>query len=204
MSKLYTALGQYKLTTDDTGRGIPTVYRKGQEYCLDICEMVIWSTLLWNIETQSSLEQLFVLKIKEAGVQNPTDFNACLNRLEQRGLIIFGEGIDVEGSLYNLLADLYIVPLKISLFAKTATFFYLLFRGRPFSLSAKSFRSTELNSDEKKLLYLSRQLPLTVADIIMRFDRDSGLQYLQTPRGYQRKTLCAITNLYLKKEIILQ
>lgn len=204
MNKLYTAVGQYKLSDDGAGRAIPTVCRQDQDYCLDIHEMILWSTLLWSIESLEDLELIYSRKEQEAGLHDSFDFKTCLRRLEQRGLVVFGQGIDGEGSLLNLLSSLYVVPLRVSLLAKTATAFKLLLKGFPLTSIIKIFVGTPLCQTEKKLLGLSRQTSLTVAELLMRYEHSVGLDYLQAPRGYRRSTLNAIANLYLKKEIILQ
>lgn len=60
MIQYYTALGRYELRTNDRGEKHPVLISSRQEYAPDLCEMLLWSSLLWHIRDQKELENEFV------------------------------------------------------------------------------------------------------------------------------------------------
>lgn len=54
MIQYYTALGRYELRTNDRGEKHPVLISSRQEYAPDLCEMLLWSSLLWHIRDQKN------------------------------------------------------------------------------------------------------------------------------------------------------
>ena len=46
---LYTAVGRFERRTNGCNRSCPIILLGGQEYMVDMQEMVIWSMLNWRI-----------------------------------------------------------------------------------------------------------------------------------------------------------
>lgn len=65
MIQYYTALGRYELRTNDRGEKHPVLISSRQEYAPDLCEMLLWSSLLWHIRDQKELENEFVCRKKD-------------------------------------------------------------------------------------------------------------------------------------------
>lgn len=65
MIQSYTALGRYELRTNDRGEKHPVLISSRQEYAPDLCEMLLWSSLLWHIRDQKELEAEFACRRKD-------------------------------------------------------------------------------------------------------------------------------------------
>ena len=46
---LYTAIGHFVRRTNGCGRSCPVVLLSGQEYMMDMQEMILWTSLNWRI-----------------------------------------------------------------------------------------------------------------------------------------------------------
>lgn len=227
MMKFYTAIGQYKVISDESGRQYPVVYKEGKEYCLSIEEMIIWASSLWRIYTYDELEAAFYHKEKEARILGDADFDAYLSRLEIRGLIAVGRDMTGEGALYDLLSGLHVVPVKASLFTKITSFIHLsAVRRMPLSVTKKIFCKVPLNDSEKRVINLTAQFRLSAPELIVCFDNgasaisteqqlmdalygssvpaDIDLKAKAYASGNRRSVMEAIANLYLKQVILLQ
>ena len=53
--KLYTALGRYTMKETASGEKIPHVIIGDTTYELDLWEMIVWSSLIWNIYTYDEI-----------------------------------------------------------------------------------------------------------------------------------------------------
>lgn len=227
MMKFYTAIGQYKVVADGSGKRYPVVIRDGKECCLSIEEMIIWASSLWKIHTYDELEKVYYLKEQEAHILGEADFDAYLSRLESRGLIVSGRDITDEGALYNLLSKLHVVPLKVSFSSKVTAFIHMsVARRMPFSVTKKIFYKMPFSDDEKRVLNLSAHYPLSTPELIACFDNGAvdisterqligALYGSSTPtetdlkaQSYvsdnRRAVMEAVANLYLKQAVLLQ
>ena len=88
MITLYTSIGHYKLVTGANGSTYPVVTANGNEHRLDTREMLLWSSLMWNIFTFDELKQLYREKLEELQLSDEEDFERYLKRLVFRGLIV--------------------------------------------------------------------------------------------------------------------
>ena len=68
MVQLYTAVGKYKLRKESDGRKLPIISVGLNECALTIEEMLIWSTLIWNIMTEDELRKIYDKKALGAGI----------------------------------------------------------------------------------------------------------------------------------------
>ena len=170
MVTFYTAVGRYELRNGSSGQ-YPIVISKRKEYILSIQEMILWSSLMWNIHTGSELCKIFYQKEYDAHVLGDAEFEDYLIRLERRGLIVSGCGYTAVEALYMLVSKLYVIPLSESLLTKLGAFLHLTFRRKvPFSVTREIFSLPKLNPDEKRLLSLARQANLTTEELIRCVD----------------------------------
>ena len=227
MVTFYTALGRYELRKAGNGRH-PIVILNRREYSLSIQEMILWSSLMWSIHTFDELKKIFYQKEREARVLGDADYEDYLARMERRGLLASGKGYTAVEALYALVAKLYIVPLSESLWTRLGAFLHLTFLRRiPFAVTKKIFAAPGLTPDEKHLLSLARQAPLTGEDLIRCVDSraadissESKLMAALYPDGIppdgSRNEFAGITspnripvtqtvvNLYLRKQILFE
>lgn len=172
MIKFYTAVGQYKVKKDEHNNCYPAVTTKGKEHCLGIQEMIIWSSLMWNIHTFDELSEIFYTKEREVHVLGDSDFESYLTRLEERGLVISGRDYTTDNALYALLSKFYIIPLLENIITKACAFLHLTFkRNIPLEITRKIFVKPDLNYIEKNLLRLSKQAVLTMDELIKCSDK---------------------------------
>lgn len=166
MIRLYTAVGRFELQKDGNGRKQPIVIVNQKESALSREEMVLWSCLMWNIMTKEEVGESYEKKALQVGMK-PSRFEAVLQRMETRHLIISAEAEKGDSALYRLLANLYIVPIRSSFFVKVQAFLRLLFlEGVPFSTAKILFRSEQHTDMERKVLHLASQTYLSCAEIL--------------------------------------
>ena len=65
---LYTAIGKYEFRKDKEGNRLPVIIDEEKEYTLDIWEMILWSSLIWNIHTYDEITKIFYKKEREVHV----------------------------------------------------------------------------------------------------------------------------------------
>lgn len=166
MIRLYTAVGRFELQKDGNGRKQPIVIVNQKESALSREEMVLWSCLMWNIMTKEEVGESYEKKALQVGLE-PSRFEAVLQRMETRHLIISAEAEKGDSALYRLLANLYVVPIRSSFFVKVQAFLRLLFlEGVPFSTAKILFRSEQHTDMERKVLHLASQTYLSCAEIL--------------------------------------
>lgn len=129
-STFYTAVGQFRRKTDDSGRTYPVILVHQEEHMVDMQEMAVWAVLNWRF---LRLEQIEMKYSQLAGDLPPArrTLDTCLNRLEMRGLIARGMGDTDFEALYDLLGGLYVVPLSKRLSLRLTAFGKLLLDGVP-------------------------------------------------------------------------
>lgn len=81
MIQLYAAVGRYHIEVQPNGKKIPIVTVGIKECALTIEEMVLWSSLIWNILTKEELEESYKRKAEKSGV-DPNTFENTLQRME--------------------------------------------------------------------------------------------------------------------------
>ena len=165
MVKLYTAVGRFEAKPKIGGK-IPTVTVNMKEAVLQIEEMILWACLMWNIVTKDEARNAFEKKALEYGV-DPERFDAVLERLQVRHLVVSAEADRCDEALYKLLANLYVIPMRSSLSVKIKVFFRLILRDRvPVSVAKIIFRRENYTDMEKKVLHLAKQAHLSCAEIL--------------------------------------
>lgn len=166
MIRLYTAVGRFELQKDGNGRKQPIVIVNQKESALSREEMVLWSCLMWNIMTKEEVGESYEKKALQVGLES-SRFEAVLQRMETRHLIISAEAEKGDSALYRLLANLYVVPIRSSFFVKVQAFLrLLLLEGVPFSTAKILFRSEQHTDMERKVLHLASQAYLSCAEIL--------------------------------------
>ena len=204
----------------------PLVVVDGDERALSKSEFILWTSLHWNVMNKESLETEFNKRTKKYGIYGDVSFEQTLNRLKTRGLIAGKSDYLAVDALYNLVKDLYIVPLgTVNGFKRALTFILMLIQGVPLDkcrAATDSFKVTEL---EKRIITLSKRLKVSSAELIRISDKDlwniKSEDYI-VPLAYaenedmdslgnttrfsndKTKVLEAIVNLYLKKQIVFE
>lgn len=224
-STYYTAVGQFRRKTDADGRTYPVILVRQEEHMVDIQEMAVWTVLNWRF---LGLEQIEMKYGQLAGNLPPArrTLETCLNRLEVRGLIARGTGDTDFEALYDLLGELYVVPLSESLPLKLAAFGKLLLDGVPFSKARELFRKDQPNEREAQVLALSRQVLLSTAELIKcaevgaadvstdeklmdvlidnNYTTSDSLPFEMLEAKQRTPITMAVANLYLRKQIVFE
>ena len=165
MVKLYTAVGRYEAKIKAGGK-VPTITVNRKEAELQIEEMILWSCLMWNIVTKDEARSAYLKKSLEYGV-DPLRFDAVLERLQVRHLVVSAEADRGDEALYKLLANLYVIPMKGSFPVKVKAFCKLVFMDHvPFSVAKIVFRPEKYTDMEKKVMHLAGQAHLSCAEIL--------------------------------------
>ena len=107
---LYTAVGRFERRTNGCNRSCPIILLGGQEYMVDMQEMVIWSMLNWRILRWDDIAQEYEKLATASGYCTERSWEDCTNRLLTRGLLVSGSGETEYDALYDLLGSLSIIP----------------------------------------------------------------------------------------------
>lgn len=228
MEKLYTAVGRFQYKEHTVGgKDYPKVILKNKELILDIQEMIVWSVLNWRILPVEHIKALYNHKIIELDFYSQRSFEECLCRLIQRGLVAEGIGDQPIDALYDLLSDLYIIPISDNLLLKFISFIRLtVFYNRPYPVTKKLLKRDKRSADERKVIMLAKQATLSTAEIInciskdklilkndkdildtLYYDKYTTSDNISAATRYLREchpVLTSVANLYLRKQLIFE
>ncbi len=226
-TNLYTAVGKFHVRGSVGSMRCPLVTIGGREFILDMQEMMLWTVLNWRILTEDEIYLLYEKKIQETGFMSAQSAEECVRRLVQRGLIARGSGDTGEDALYDLLSELYVIPISENLFLRMISFIRLtLFSRLPYSVTKKIFSKDKRNDSEKKVMRLANRAILSTAEIIKCIDQNmlsfatdedlldvlyhdeyttsDNIAYAVRSLPQCRPVITSIANLYLRKQIIFE
>ena len=204
----------------------PLIVVEGEERALSKEEFILWTSLHWNILNKESLNAEFGRRMKKYGLYGDVSFEQTLSRLKTRGLVASKSDYLAADALYNLVKDLYVVPLgTVNAFKRAMMFGIMLIKGVPFNKCREAMENFNLNCLEKQIVSFSKRLKVSVAELIRINDTDLWdikseddivpLAYDENEDMYsignftrfskdKTKVLEAIVNLYLKKQIVFE
>ena len=220
MITLYTAVGRYELRKNENGEKQLIVTVDQKEMALSREELLLSSCLMWGILTKEEAKTYFLKKAVRMDVSQER-FDAVLQRLEVRQLVVSAQAKKGDIALYRLLANLYVIPLESSFMVKVQAFFrFIFFEKLPLTVAKNVFQKENYTEMERRVLHLARKARLSCAEILACIANDeidtsignqSELQkekardnlgfFLWFCDGH-RKALEAISTLYLNKDII--
>ena len=227
MNRFYTAVGRFEVKGHLHGVRCPQVVIGRREYVLDVQEMLLWSILNWRILELDEIQALYERRAQETGFSASRPIEDCLCRLVQRGLVADGSGETASDSLYNLLSELYIVPISDSLILRFLSFVRLtIFRQIPFAVTKKYLVKDKRSEDEKQVMHLANQAILSTAEIIKCFQRkkldfcceeelldelygddvttSDNMAFMVQYLPECRPVILSVANLYLRRQIIFE
>ena len=148
-------------------------------------------------------------------------FDAVLQRLEVRQLVVSAQAEKGDLALYRLLAKLYVIPLESSFMVKMQAFFrFIFFEKLPLTVAKNVFQKENYTEMERRVLHLARKARLSCAEILACIANDEIDTSIGNPLvlpnedacdnlGFflwfcdgHRKALEAISTLYLNKNVI--
>ena len=148
-------------------------------------------------------------------------FDAVLQRLEVRQLVVSAQAEKGDIALYRLLAKLYVIPLESSFMVKVQAFFrFIFFEKLPLTVAKNVFQKENYTEMERRVLHLARKARLSCAEILACIANDEIDTSIGNQSEFQkekardnlgfflwfcdghRKGLEAISTLYLNKDII--
>ena len=220
MITLYTSVGRYELRKNENSEKQPIVKVDQKEMALSREELLLWSCLMWEILTKEEAKTYFLKKAVRMDVSQER-FDAVLQRLEVRQLVVSAQAEKGDIALCRLLANLYVIPLESSFMVKVQAFFrFIFFEKLPLTVAKNVFQKENYTEMERRVLHLARKARLSCAEILACIANDeidtsignqSELQkekardnlgfFLWFCDGH-RKALEAISTLYLNKDII--
>ena len=163
----YTAIGKYEFRKDTDGNKYPVIITAEIEHTLDPWEMILWSSLIWNILTCDEVRKVFYAKEREMHILGELPCESYIDSLERKGLIVAGHGITAVDALHDLLSGLYVIPIHANLLSKTAAFLHLTFIKRiPYKVTKHIFDKPRFSAAETKVMKLAKQNRLSVGELI--------------------------------------
>lgn len=224
---LLTAVGRFERRTNGCGRSCPVIVLNGKDYMIDMQEMVIWTNLNWRIVKWQEIEALYTKTAAASCFAADRPWDACVERLLVRGLLVSGGGETEYDALYDLMSTMYIIPASGSLCLRTLSFLKLtLFNHVSISMASKLFQKDKRTSDEKQVMQLAGQALLSTAEIIkcvekniswlpntqsildgLYNDQDTtsdNIAYMVKTSANSKSVIMAVANLYLRQQIIFE
>lgn len=220
MITLYTSVGRYELRKNENGEKQPIVTVDQKEMALSREELLLWSCLMWGILTKEEAKTYFLKKAVWMDVSQER-FDAVLQRLEVRQLVVSAQAEKGDIALYRLLAKLYVIPLESSFMVKVQAFFrFIFFEKLPLTVAKNVFQKENYTEMERRVLHLARKARLSCAEILACIANDEIDTSIGNQSEFQkekardnlgfflwfcdghRKALEAISTLYLNKDII--
>lgn len=220
MVTLYTAVGRYELRKNENGEKQLIVTVDQKEMALSREELLLWSCLMWGILTKEEAKTYFLKKAVRMDVSQER-FDAVLQRLEVRQLVVSAQEEKGDIALYRLLAKLYVIPLESSFMVKVQAFFrFIFFEKLPLTVAKNVFQKENYTEMERRVLHLARKARLSCAEILACIANDEIDTSIGNQSEFQkekardnlgfflwfcdghRKALEAISTLYLNKDII--
>lgn len=163
---LYTALGHFRCRNDGGGRRYPVILMDHREFGMDPQEMTIWTALCWRLTDRQRAEDFYEQLSNGMQLFPRRSFSDCLDRLVTRGLVAKGSGTTDFDALYDLLGELYVVPISSSFPLKVVTFLKLLRSGTAPGSAAALFRRDRRTEPERRVMALSGHTPLSTAELV--------------------------------------
>ena len=204
----------------------PLVVLDGETKALTKAEFILWTSLHWNILNKDSLKKEFNRRMKKYGLYGDVSFEQTLARLETRGLVASKSDYLAVDALYNLVKDLYVVPLgTVNVIKKAFMFGLMLIKGVPYEKCVETIENFNLKGLEKQIVSFSKRLKVSGAELIRISDKnlwdikseetivplayaeDENMDTLGNDARFSKdktKVLEAIVNLYLKKQIVFE
>ena len=224
---LYTAVGRFERRYNSCGRSCPVIVLGGKEYMVDMQETVVWAILNWRIVRKEEIGALYDEMIRKSGAPVERSWEACVERLLVRGLLVAGSGQTEYDALYDLVSSLYIIPTDGSFPLRFAAFLKLTLGNHvPFHTARKLLKKDRRTAGETKVMHLARQALLSTAEIIMctekgirrLSDENSILNHVYNDQDTTcdnisstvksapgtRDITLAVANLYLRQQIIFE
>lgn len=220
MITLYTSVGRYELRKNENGEKQPIVTVDQKEMALSREELLLWSCLMWGILTKEEAKTYFLKKAVRMDVSQER-FDAVLQRLEVRQLVVSAQAEKGDIALYRLLAKLYVIPLESSFMVKVQAFFrFIFFEKLPLTVAKNVFQKENYTEMERRVLHLARKTRLSCAEILACIANDEIDTSIGNQSEFQkekardnlgfflwfcdghRKALEEISTLYLNKDII--
>ena len=148
---LYTALGHFRCRNDGGGRRYPVILMDHREFGMDPQEMTLWTALCWRLTDRQRAEDFYEELSNGMELFPRRSFSDCLDRLVTRGLVAKGSGTTDFDALYDLLGELYVVPISSSFPLKVVTFLKLLCSGTAPGSAAALFRRDRRTEPERHI-----------------------------------------------------
>lgn len=205
----------------------PLVVADGEAKALLQAEFILWTSLHWNVSNKETLKAEFDRRMRKYNLSLDVSFEQTLNRLKNRGLIASKSDYLAVDALYNLVKDLYVVPLgTVNKFKRAMMFMYMFFiQGVPLYKCREAMCDLNLKELEKQIVCFSKRLKVSGAELIrisdkdlwaikseddivpLAYDENEDMDSLGNSTRFSKdknKILEAIVNLYLKKQIVFE
>lgn len=205
----------------------PLIVADGETKALSQAEFILWTSLHWNVLNKETLQAEFDRRMKKYHMHGDVSFEQTLNRLKTRELIVGKSDYLAVDALYNLVKDLYVVPLgTVNKFKRAMMFMYMFFiQGVPLYKCREAMCDFELKDIEKQIICFSKRLKVSGAELIrindkdlwnikseedivpLAYDENEDMDSLGNSTRFSKdknKVLEAIVNLYLKKQIVFE
>jgi len=145
--------------------GEPLVVLDGEEKALSPVEFILWTSLHWNVLNKETLKAEFDRRMRKYDLNLDVSFEQTLNHLKTRGLIASKSDYLAVDALYNLVKDLYVVPLgTVNRFKRAMMFMYMFFiQGIPLYKCREAMCDLKLKELEKHIVCFSKRLKVSGA-----------------------------------------
>lgn len=187
MITLYTSVGRYELRKNENGEKQPIVKVDQKEMALSREELLLSSCLMWGILTKEEAKTYFLKKAERMDVSQER-FDAVLQRLEVRQLVVSAQAEKGDLALYRLLANLYVIPLESSFMVKVQAFFrFIFFEKLPLTVAKNVFQKENYTEMERRVLHWQERQGYPVQRFLHVSQMMKLILLLETSRSFRRR-----------------
>lgn len=176
MLTLYTAVGILKFERTN-GKPVPYIINNQKEYGMSKDEILVWSSLAFQILTYPELEQFVEKTCADSGQCISMPLSHYLNRLLLRGLLVKGMGVSAVDALYRLIGTLTITPIEDRFLPRLGSALLLYLHKK---VRLKDFpellRKAKCTPTEQKVLKLAGKAPLSTVELLLSIERGILIQ----------------------------
>ena len=163
MVNLYTAVGRCEYIESEKSFNIVVgnEAKRVSQY-----ERIIWSISVWGIKTKQEIEEKFNHLIKNYSEPNDSIcFDDLFIRLQTRKLIVSGSGVSGRDSLYNLLKQLTIIPIRKNMFLFIIAYIDMLIKHKSITKVNGLLLRPKMTPDEKRIFNIAKRKKISADDL---------------------------------------
>lgn len=169
MMTFFAAAGSYVLAKEGWGK-VPYLQVLGRQYAVSGPVFGLWRSAMWQVLSYEELKEAYREQACRVGAEMP-DLDALLEYMVEHRFLLRGEGYTGMDALRQMLRSAFVSPVISGEAEKVRRAADLLRRGKiNWNGFLKLLEPEDLSEEERAVLHLVRQTPLSTAELIRCWD----------------------------------